>query len=72
MREPNRNRRFGSDLSDFMKKCENRNISITSDHREVYYSSLESSSRDESNGGKIISLSSIYKELPHAKHLLKN
>ena len=74
-REPNRNRskirfglvrflrteptfRFG--FTDFCKKkCKNRNNSASSDRNKAFYSSLESSHRDESNGGKTKSLASI-------------
>ncbi|PKC01007.1 hypothetical protein RhiirA5_427386 [Rhizophagus irregularis] len=52
------------------KKCKNRNNSATSDHIKTSNSALESSHRDVSNGGKIISLISIYHAIINAKHFL--
>ena len=44
-------------------KIENRNISLSSDCREMKHSSLDSSYHDESNGGDFILLSKMEAEI---------
>ena len=58
--EPNRTDVSVQILPIFAKKCKNRNNSASSDRNKAFYSSLESSHRDESNGGKTKSLASLH------------
>ncbi|EXX65943.1 hypothetical protein RirG_128500 [Rhizophagus irregularis DAOM 197198w] len=64
--------RFGLVLSEIKKKCEKTNIRLSSDRTRTSHSSLESSHRDASNGGKIMSLASIDHEIAHGECFLKN
>ena len=75
-RKPKWNRtgtvRFGSVLSEIKKKCEKMNTRPSSDRTKTSHSSLESSHRDASNGGKIKSLASIDREIAHGECFLNN
>ena len=63
--------RFGSVLSNFKKKCEKTNIRPFSNRTKTSHSSLESSHRDASNGGKIKSLALIDRTITHGEYFLK-
>src|SRR5947208_3320574 len=56
----------------FKKKCEKTNTRAFSDHTKTSHSSLESSHRDASNGGKIMSLAPIDRSITHGECFLKN
>ena len=57
-REPKISVRFGSDPKNI-----NRTILLSRDRRETKFSSLDSSHRDESNGGRFVSLGAIDDEI---------
>ena len=70
--EPPGSVRFYLKMQKNAKKCENWNISATSDRINAYYSLLESSHQDASNDGKIKSLASIHQEIAYDRCILKN